>query len=93
MQIDAHTDVVQVCSSWNVLLKNMFLANSFYCQQRKQDWDRKILDEWGSVDNEYAILTSYPTNVHDLGHNSNKHWEVSLCFDLFKQIIWRFFLC
>jgi len=43
-----------------------------------QDWDRKILDQWGSVDNEYAILTSYPTNVHDLGHNSNRHWEMPI---------------
>jgi hypothetical protein len=41
-----------------------------------QGWDTKLLAQWGSTENEYAVITSYPTNIHDLGKNSNNHWEM-----------------
>ncbi len=41
-----------------------------------EDWDVKMLEQWGATDNEYAVLTTYPTNVHDLHTNSNNHWEM-----------------
>ena len=41
-----------------------------------QGWDTKMLAEWGHTENEYAVITSYPTNVHDMGKNTNKHWEM-----------------
>jgi hypothetical protein len=41
-----------------------------------QDWDVKMLGEWGMTKNEYAVLTTYPTNVPDLGKNVNNHWEM-----------------
>jgi hypothetical protein len=41
-----------------------------------QDWDVKMLGEWAMTQNEYAILTTYPTNVPDLGKNVNNHWEM-----------------
>lgn len=43
-----------------------------------KEWDVRILAEWGAVSNEYAVLTSYPTNVHDLDTNSNNHWEMPI---------------
>jgi len=39
-------------------------------------WDVRILNEWGAAKNEYAVLSTYPTNVHDLHKNSNNHWEM-----------------
>ena len=51
-----------------------------------QDWDTKLMNQWGQINNEYAVITSYPTNHKDLGKNTNNHWvsEVSnaLCFGL-----------
>jgi len=40
------------------------------------DWDVKLLGQWGAAENEFAVLTTYPTNIHDLGKNSNNHWEM-----------------
>jgi hypothetical protein len=39
-------------------------------------WDKLILAEWGATENEFAVLSTYPTNVHDLGINTGKHWEM-----------------
>ena len=39
-------------------------------------WDVRMLREWGAAENEYAVLTAYPTNVDDLQKNSNNHWEM-----------------
>jgi len=41
-----------------------------------QDWDLRMLAEWGATNNEYAVLTAYPTNFKDLYENSNGHWEM-----------------
>lgn len=41
-----------------------------------KDWDLRMLAEWGATNNEYAVLTSYPTNFKDLDQNSNNHWEM-----------------
>jgi hypothetical protein len=34
-----------------------------------QDWDKLMLEDWGKAENEFAILTTYPTNYKDLGIN------------------------
>jgi hypothetical protein len=41
-----------------------------------KSWDTKMLLEWGRAENEYAVLSTYPTNWKELGKNSNKHWEM-----------------
>ena len=35
-----------------------------------------MVEEWLSTGNEYAVLTTYPTNVDHIGKNVNKHWEM-----------------
>jgi hypothetical protein len=42
----------------------------------KQDWDVLMLEQWGAADNEFAVLSTYPTNYKDLYKNSNNHWEM-----------------
>merc|ERR1711871_1344628 len=39
-------------------------------------WDISMIDQWLSTGNEYAVLTTYPTNVDHIGQNVNKHWEM-----------------
>ena len=39
-------------------------------------WDLKILKEWSMTNNEFAVLSTYPTNWKDLDKNSNNHWEM-----------------
>jgi hypothetical protein len=46
-----------------------------------RNWDDEIIKQWADTDNEYAILTTYPTNAMDITPdggitNSNNHWEV-----------------
>ena len=41
-----------------------------------QNWDTQMLAEWGRCDNEYAVISTYPSNIKDIGKNSNKHWEM-----------------
>jgi len=41
-----------------------------------KDWDVLLLEDWGKAENEYGVLTTYPTNVHDLGKNTGNHWEM-----------------
>eukprot|EP00468_Gymnochlora_sp_CCMP2014_P012639 CAMPEP_0167764928 /NCGR_PEP_ID=MMETSP0110_2-20121227/14361_1 /TAXON_ID=629695 /ORGANISM="Gymnochlora sp., Strain CCMP2014" /LENGTH=431 /DNA_ID=CAMNT_0007652499 /DNA_START=53 /DNA_END=1347 /DNA_ORIENTATION=- len=49
-----------------------------------EGWDNRMLNEWGKANNEYAVLSTYPTNVHDLYKNSNNHWEMPhLCYASF----------
>ena len=33
-----------------------------------------MLKEWGACKNEYAVLTTYPTNIKDLGQNTAGMW-------------------
>jgi len=42
----------------------------------KQDWDVLMLEQWGMTENEFAVLSTYPTNHKDLEKNSNNHWEM-----------------
>ncbi|KAK3280115.1 hypothetical protein CYMTET_12037 [Cymbomonas tetramitiformis] len=39
-----------------------------------QDWDVLTLREWGAIGNEYAVISTYPTNIHDLGKNTQNQW-------------------
>jgi hypothetical protein len=50
-----------------------------------QGWDNNIIEEWASTKNEYAILTTYPTNANEITKaesqnnklpNANNHWEM-----------------
>ena len=41
-----------------------------------ENWDFLLLREWGKCDNEYAVISTYPSNIRDIGRNSNKHWEM-----------------
>lgn len=42
----------------------------------KENWDLMLLREWAQTKNEFAVLSTYPTNYKDLDKNSNKHWEM-----------------
>ena len=39
-------------------------------------WDVEMLREWGSARNEFAVLTTYPTNVKDMNRSMNDHREM-----------------
>merc|ERR1712151_704878 len=48
-------------------------------------WDDNLMAEWAHAKNEYAVLTTYPTNADDVLEaerkgtglpNSNNHWEM-----------------
>ena len=44
-------------------------------------WDVAFIDQWSQAQNEYAVLTTYPTNFKDIGEsgeppNVNNHWEM-----------------
>lgn len=41
-----------------------------------QNWDVHALTMWGSIQNEYAVLSTMPPDVTTLGKNINDHWEV-----------------
>lgn len=41
-----------------------------------QDWDAKLLDMWGRVNNEYGILTTYVHRIENLRDGAEKHQEV-----------------
>jgi len=41
-----------------------------------QNWDVEILEQWAATKNEFAVLSTYPTNFKDLGKDSNGHNEV-----------------
>jgi hypothetical protein len=36
----------------------------------------EITAMWGSIDNEYAILSTTPDDISNLGKNVNNRWEV-----------------
>ncbi|CAK9002413.1 [Skp1-protein]-hydroxyproline N-acetylglucosaminyltransferase (Glycosyltransferase GnT51) (Skp1-HyPro GlcNAc-transferase) (UDP-GlcNAc:Skp1-hydroxyproline GlcNAc-transferase) (Skp1 GlcNAc-Tase) (UDP-GlcNAc:hydroxyproline polypeptide GlcNAc-transferase) [Durusdinium trenchii] len=42
----------------------------------KKGWDSLMLRQWAMTDNEFAVLSTYPTNYKDLNKNSNRHWEM-----------------
>jgi len=39
-------------------------------------WDVSMVGQWIDTGNEYAVLSTYPTNVDHIGINVNKHWEM-----------------
>ncbi len=41
-----------------------------------QDWDVKLMDMWGLINNEYAILSTSPSALENLDKNVNNRWEV-----------------
>ena len=41
-----------------------------------EHWDVHMLREWGACRNEFAVISTYPSNIKDIGRNSNKHWEM-----------------
>lgn len=42
----------------------------------KKDWDWLMQQQYGATENEYAVLSTYPTNYKDLYKNANNHWEM-----------------
>jgi len=51
-----------------------------------QDWDIEMLNMWGSVGNEYAILSTYVPDLSELGKNVNDRYEVPhLCRGLWTD--------
>ncbi|GBG27229.1 Skp1-protein-hydroxyproline N-acetylglucosaminyltransferase [Hondaea fermentalgiana] len=63
-------------------LQPQLLQDEDYCMQIdahtifKKGWDRALLREWAATQNEFAVLSTYPTNYKDLDKNSNHHWEM-----------------
>ena len=59
------------------------MANEEFCLQSDshvdliQDWDMALMNMWGMIQNEYAILSTTPTAMSLLGQNVNSRWEVS----------------
>lgn len=43
-----------------------------------QDWDLNMLHDWGSTNNEYAVMTTYPSNIKDLGQNVGGQWNMPI---------------
>ena len=41
-----------------------------------KNWDLLMLDQWGRTENEFAVLSTYPTSVQSLYSNVNNHWEM-----------------
>jgi hypothetical protein len=46
-----------------------------------QDWDMKMLSEWGATRNEYAVLTTYPSAPEHLGKNVGEQWNMPILCD------------
>ena len=40
------------------------------------NWDTEITAMWGSIDNEYAVLSTAAPDISTLGQNVNERWEV-----------------
>mmetsp|Transcript_7382 Transcript_7382/g.11810 ORF Transcript_7382/g.11810 Transcript_7382/m.11810 type:complete len:474 (-) Transcript_7382:809-2230(-) len=63
-------------------LQETLIQDEDFCMQIdahtvfKRDWDVLMSQQWGATENEFAVLTTYPTNYKDLYKNSNKHWEM-----------------
>lgn len=74
---NAHNPVHNFCTN-----KVAFVDNEDFCMQIDahsdvaQNWDILMLFEWGKCKNEFAILSTYPSNIKDINRNSNKHWEM-----------------
>lgn len=39
-------------------------------------WDTAITAMWGSIDNEYAVLSTAAPDISTLSQNVNDRWEV-----------------
>lgn len=51
-----------------------------------KDWDSALTAMWGSIDNEYAVLSTTPPDISSLGKNVNNRWEVPhLCQATFTE--------
>jgi hypothetical protein len=59
------------------------MANEEFCLQSDSHvdlihhWDMALMNMWGMIQNEYAILSTQPTALSLLGNNVNDRWEVS----------------
>lgn len=41
-----------------------------------QDWDVELMNMWGQIQNEYAILSTSLPSIDILGKKINNRWEV-----------------
>lgn len=63
-------------------MQQFLLADEEFCMQIDShsdfisDWDVAITSMWGSVQNEYAVLSTLAPDISLLGKNVNDHWEV-----------------
>jgi len=44
-------------------------------------WDKNVIEQWAKTENDYAVLSTYPTNAAEIGPdgdptNTNNHWEM-----------------
>jgi hypothetical protein len=46
------------------------------CDGYAQDWDVLLLEMWGSIGNEYAVLSTSPPPLDTVGKSINDRWEV-----------------
>jgi hypothetical protein len=67
-------------------LQQNWLRDEEFCMQVDahsdvvHDWDTSLTNMWGSINNEYAVLSTVPPDLPDLGKNIQDHWEVNhLC--------------
>ena len=59
------------------------MANEEFCVQSDSHmdvithWDMALMNMWGMIQNEYAIISTQPTAMSLLGKNVHERWEVS----------------
>jgi hypothetical protein len=59
------------------------MANEEFCLQSDShvdlipNWDMAVMNMWGMVQNEYAVLSTQPTATSLLGKNVHDRWEVA----------------
>ena len=39
-------------------------------------WDTEMTSMWGSIDNEYAVLSTTAPDISTISKNVNERWEV-----------------
>jgi len=73
-------------------LTHSLMGNEEFCMQIDshmdvvQSWDVEMLKMWGATKNEYAVLSTYVTDIATLGVNVNNRWEVPhLCQSLWTD--------
>eukprot|EP00854_Cymbomonas_tetramitiformis_P010467 gene10467-12378_t len=71
----AHLHVSESAETWINRLEVWGFGNQIDAHTDVvQDWDVLTLREWGAIGNEYAVISTYPTNIHDLGKNTQNQW-------------------